>query len=658
MTNTDTADVEGTAAQVAALARAGSELVRVTVNNGAAAAAVPRSAPGCDARGINVPLIGDFHYNGHSCCAIPGLRRGARQVPNQPRQCRRGDKRDAIRGHSARRARTASPCASASTGAPSIRTCSPPLMDENAAAPSPWTPRDVMREAMVGARSTGRARRRARPARTTDHALRQGQRRAGPGGGLSRPGRALRLPAASRPHRSGMGSKGIVASTAAWPICCRKASATRSASRSRRSRAATAPTKSASRSEILQTMGLRCVPPRSPPAPAAGAPPARFSRSWPQPIQETCARACRSGARYAGVEDMTVAVMGCVVNGPGESSTPNRHQPAPGTGERPRAPGVRGRREGAPRSRAPGWPTTSSHGRGLRRGPLPARRRRGGRRRLVGAGDDRLERPLEVVGHAAVGRLQAAHADAVLGRAGRSPSAPTAPHGMRAKPVVRRPRRPPRPSPRRPCGRRGRRVRLGQQPGLHRGEQGGDHGCATPASGHGAACSRVSRRTTVTTPSARSRGPTSMRTGTPLSSQSVARRPKLDVDAVVELARARRRRASSSAQPRRRVDHAARRRAPRARRPGRRERGRHAQPVVVAVGHDQPADHAGRRRPTTSSSSAAACRRRRGTSMSKAVAKFWPSSWLVPICSALPSRIIASQVMRVDRRRRSAPARS
>ncbi len=128
MTNTDTADVEGTARQVAALARAGSELVRITVDRDEAAAAVPHIKERLAQMGVAVPIVGDFHYIGHKLLADhPGLRRGARQIPHQSRQCRlQGQDATAVLRRSSRwRSSTASRCASASTGARSTRSCSP-----------------------------------------------------------------------------------------------------------------------------------------------------------------------------------------------------------------------------------------------------------------------------------------------------------------------------------------------------------------------------------------------------------------------------------------------------------------------------------------------------------------------------------------------------
>ena len=126
MTNTDTADVAGTVAQIAALARAGSELVRITVDRDEAAAAVPHIRDALRKRGITTPLIGDFHYIGHKLLAeSSGLRRGARQIPHQSRQCRLQEQaRQPVHRHRRDRAsRTTSRCGSAPIGARSIRNC-------------------------------------------------------------------------------------------------------------------------------------------------------------------------------------------------------------------------------------------------------------------------------------------------------------------------------------------------------------------------------------------------------------------------------------------------------------------------------------------------------------------------------------------------------
>ena len=124
MTNTDTADVDATVAQVASLARAGSEIVRITVDRDEAAAAVPRIRERLDRLGVLVPLVGDFHYIGHRLLADhPGMRRGPREVPNQSGQCRlQGEEGPPFRRHrrTGDQARQR-PCASAPTGAPWTR---------------------------------------------------------------------------------------------------------------------------------------------------------------------------------------------------------------------------------------------------------------------------------------------------------------------------------------------------------------------------------------------------------------------------------------------------------------------------------------------------------------------------------------------------------
>ena len=222
MTNTDTADVEGTARQVAALARAGSELVRITVDRDEAAAAVPKIRERLDRMGVAVPLIGDFHYIGHTLLTDhPACAEALAKYRINPGNVGFGEKKDrqfatlieiAIAPRQDR-------CGSASTGARSTRRCSTRLMDDNAASASPVSARDVTREAIVQsallsaafAEEIGLPRSRiilsakvsavqdlvavyADLARRTDHALHLGLTEAG------------------------MGSKGIVASSAALAI--------------------------------------------------------------------------------------------------------------------------------------------------------------------------------------------------------------------------------------------------------------------------------------------------------------------------------------------------------------------------------------------------------------------------------------------------------
>jgi (E)-4-hydroxy-3-methylbut-2-enyl-diphosphate synthase len=240
---------------------------------------------------------------------------------------------------------TTSRCASASTGASLDQELLTRLMDENCrAAPSRAT-----RAVMHGGRScVGAVSRRALAEELglgADQIIisAQGQRRAGP----DRASTARWPRAATTPLHLGLTEAGHGVARASsprprrWASCCRKASATPSASRSRPSPAAIAPTRCSVAQEILQTMGIRQLHADGQrPAPAAAAPPARIFQELAQQIQTLPPRRrCRTGSdAIAGVEDMTVAVMGCVVNGPGESKHADIGISLPGTGEVPAAP--------------------------------------------------------------------------------------------------------------------------------------------------------------------------------------------------------------------------------------------------------------------------------------------------------------------------------
>ena len=243
---------------------------------------------------------------------------------------------------------------------------------------------------------------------------------------------------------------------------------------------------------------------------------------------------------------------------------------------------------------------------------------------------------------------QAAHGDAVGSRAGPRRSAPTAAHGRRANPSAAASTASSTVSTvGGAASRAGPWPRRAARPGCARG--------APARRGAASATGTVSfapesRRTSVTTPAARSRGPTSTRTGTPFSSQSTTRRPKL-TGRCGRRARTRTPTPSSSRGeslgglagavlvPDEQHDDL-----------DGREAGRDPQAGVVAVAHDQAADHPGRRRPTTSSSTySSVADSRRGTGSRTPWRSSGPSSWLVPICSALPSPIIASTRQRVDR---------
>ena len=221
MTNTDTADIDGTVAQVAALARAGSEIVRITVDRDEAAAAVPHIRDKLARRGIHVPLIGDFHYIGHKLLADhPGLRRGAGQISHQSGNVGFKEKRDTpVRRHrrTGDQARQ-SPCGSVSNWGSLDQELLTQLMDENAGAPrrSTRAPSRAKRSSSPRCSRPSGRRRSAWP--RPDHSLGQGVGRAGPHRGLSQLAARCDYALHLGLTEAGMGSKGIVASSAAMGI--------------------------------------------------------------------------------------------------------------------------------------------------------------------------------------------------------------------------------------------------------------------------------------------------------------------------------------------------------------------------------------------------------------------------------------------------------
>jgi (E)-4-hydroxy-3-methylbut-2-enyl-diphosphate synthase len=342
MTNTDTADVAATTAQVRALAQAGSELVRVTVNTSEAAAAVPRIRAALDAAGCAVPLIGDFHFNGHKL--LQQHRDCARALAKyriNPGNVGRGSKRDPqfaemieIACHEAKPVRIGVNWGSLD------QELLARLMDENSARTEPQPAQQVMREAIVRSclESAARAVQLGLPrerivlsakvsavqdliavytelAARCDYALHLGLTEAG------------------------LGSKGIVASTAAMAVLLQggigdtiRVSLTPEPGGERTREVIVA-------QEILQTMALRSFAPLVTACPGCGRTTSNYFQMLAQQIQDYLrARMPEWRRRYHGVESMNVAVMGCVVNGPGESRHANIGISLPGTGERPVAP--------------------------------------------------------------------------------------------------------------------------------------------------------------------------------------------------------------------------------------------------------------------------------------------------------------------------------
>jgi len=342
MTNTDTADAGRTADQVFELARAGSEIVRVTVNTAEAAAQVPRIRERLDARGCDVPLVGDFHFNGHKLLAeYPDCARTLAKYRINPGNVGRGARRDEQFATMIEIAcRNDKPVRIGVNWGSLDQELLARLMDENARLPDPLDSDAVTRSALVvsALESAARAEELGLPgdrivlsckvsgvqdliavyrelARRCDYPLHLGLTEAG------------------------MGTKGIVASTAALGVLLQEGigdtiriSLTPDPGGDRTREVTVA-------QELLQTMGFRSFSPMVIACPGCG----RTTSTYFQELAEKIQRFLREQMpkwreRYPGVEEMHVAVMGCVVNGPGESKHANIGISLPGSGERPVAP--------------------------------------------------------------------------------------------------------------------------------------------------------------------------------------------------------------------------------------------------------------------------------------------------------------------------------
>jgi len=342
MTNTDTADIESTVTQCAELARAGSEMVRITVNNESAAAAVPRIRERLDAMGVEVPLIGDFHFNGHRLLSdYPACAEALAKYRINPGNVGRGEKRDSQFATMIEIAcRYDRPVRIGVNWGSLDQELVVRMMDANAKSAAPKEADEVMRAAMVESAisSAARAEELGLPrskillsckmsgvqdliavyralAERSDHALHLGLTEAG------------------------MGSKGIVASTAALAVLLQEGigdtiriSLTPAPGQSRTQEVVVA-------QEILQTMGMRSFAPMVTACPGCGRTTSTVFQELAQDIQGYLREQMPVWRDvYPGVETMQVAVMGCVVNGPGESKQANIGISLPGTGEQPSAP--------------------------------------------------------------------------------------------------------------------------------------------------------------------------------------------------------------------------------------------------------------------------------------------------------------------------------
>src|SRR5580658_976253 len=342
MTNTDTADVEATVRQVQSLARAGSELVRITVNSSEAAAAVAPIRARLDEAGIHVPLIGDFHFNGHKLLREhPACAEALAKYRINPGNVGRGSKRDPQFAEMIEIAcRYRKPVRIGVNWGSLDADLLTRMMDENSQLPEPKDAQEVMREAVVQSALTSAAR--AEELGLAHERIILSAKVSGVQDLI-----AIYCDLAARCDyplhlgltEAGMGSKGIVASTAGMAVLLQRGIGDTI-------RVSLTPEPQGDRTqevivaqEILQTMGLRAFTPMVVACPGCGRTTSTFFQELAQRIQSHIRHRMPQWRReYQGVEEMTVAVMGCVVNGPGESKHANIGISLPGTGERPVAP--------------------------------------------------------------------------------------------------------------------------------------------------------------------------------------------------------------------------------------------------------------------------------------------------------------------------------
>ena len=342
MTNTDTADVDASVRQVRELAEAGSEIVRLTVNNDAAAAAVPHIRDRLMALGADVPLAGCFHYNGHKLLKDhPACAEALAKYRINPGNVGFREKRDRQFEMIIERALEYGKPVRIGTNWGSLdQELSQALMDENAERAVPWEADAVMREALV---------RSALDSAAKAEAMGLGAER------IILSAKVSRVPDLIAVYRelarrssyalhlglteAGMGAKGIVATTAALSTLLQEGigDTIRASLTPRPGEARTVEVQVCQ--EILQSLGLRAFTPQVSACPGCGRTTSTFFQELADRIEgylKTQMPVWK--ARYPGVEDMKVAVMGCIVNGPGESKHADIGISLPGTGEQPAAP--------------------------------------------------------------------------------------------------------------------------------------------------------------------------------------------------------------------------------------------------------------------------------------------------------------------------------
>jgi len=342
MTNTDTADAEATISQIFALWQAGSEVVRITVNSPEAAAQVGNIRRGLDALGCNVPLIGDFHYNGHKLlAAYPDCAQSLAKYRINPGNVGKGSKRDEQFAAMIETAVKYDKAVRIGVNWGSLDQAKmAQMMDDNAKLMQPLSSDALMREALI------------------QSALESAEQAAAIGlpknkiiisckvsnvqdlvKVYSELSSRSEYPLHLGLTEAGMGSKGIVASTAALALLLQqgigntiRVSLTPEPNESRTKEVVVA-------QEILQTMGIRSFTPLVTACPGCGRTTSTYFQELAMRIQTYLRNQMPTWrSLYAGVENMNVAVMGCVVNGPGESKLANIGISLPGTGETPVAP--------------------------------------------------------------------------------------------------------------------------------------------------------------------------------------------------------------------------------------------------------------------------------------------------------------------------------
>ena len=342
MTNTDTADIDGSVKQIAQLWRAGSEIVRVTVNNIESAKALPHIIDKLEMMGIDVPLCGDFHYNGHQLLTTePACAERLAKYRINPGNVGFGKKRDSQFGAIIELAnRYEKPVRIGVNWGSLDQSLAQNLMDENAKRQQPWSAMRVLQEALVRSALD-----------SAEQALKLGM----PKNRIILSAKVSGVQELIAVYRdlakrcdyplhlglteAGMGSKGIVASTAALAVLLQEGIGDTV-------RISLTPEPGASRTqevivaqELLQTMGLRAFTPLVTACPGCGRTTSEFFQELAKTVQEHVrAKMPEWKITHPGAEHLTLAVMGCIVNGPGESKYADIGISLPGTGESPAAP--------------------------------------------------------------------------------------------------------------------------------------------------------------------------------------------------------------------------------------------------------------------------------------------------------------------------------